>query len=211
MPKVITGCRECDFGKILFSNSKNKNIMWINRWTRSTTRWQLAQLEQVGKLRSKRIRIAYIGIFTSWIAKWRAVRLWPAPTPEVTLLNHCEHCSYHLGSSRCRSTASSEVYSFHTSKSRFTCTSTAWFSPLCWLATVLDPMLLGCFWHIQIHSSQWKKFHPFWWNQIHLYQLAPCKARSKTSSQLTARPDSLLPVKSPAPLTAYCQWGQILC
>ena len=94
MQKQITGWWTRDFGKIVLSNSRNKCIIWIYRWTRWTTPWQLTQFRQVERLQSNCTRINTTCVLTTWI-RTRTNDLEPLPTVYIYELTRLQLPSSH--------------------------------------------------------------------------------------------------------------------
>ena len=67
------------------------------------------------------------------------------------------------------------------------------------------PPLPACSQWRQMNCYQHNLFYPYQWSQINCYPLAPSNARYKTSCQLIANSDSLLPAK-PDPLPPAGCW-----
>jgi hypothetical protein len=85
----VIGCWKCYCGKILSTNSKNKSLVSIYRWTRWAIGWQSAQFRQVGILPLNCTQVDCSGLLTTQTANLATVRFGPGPGPEVTVRNHC--------------------------------------------------------------------------------------------------------------------------
>jgi len=81
MQRDNTGCRISNFDNILFSDCKNKSIIWIYRWTHWATCWQPAQLRQVVRFPSNFTWIDSLGMLKARNSKWGYVRFRPGPIP----------------------------------------------------------------------------------------------------------------------------------
>jgi len=121
---------------------------------------------------------------------------------------HCDKQSpihsFHLCSSKCRSSVSREAQSFPASEHRTTATSESRFTPTSdarSTANSLHPVKPDCQRgtsdHVRVErpsmSELWEQ------SQIHPYQLAPSKARSKSPCQCILYPTSRLPGKPHTP------------
>ena len=89
--KHIIGCWKRHFNIIQLTNSKNKSLIWIYRWTRWATHWRPAQFRRVGSLHLNRTRVDGSGLLTTRTANLAVVRFGPRPGPEVTVRNRCLH------------------------------------------------------------------------------------------------------------------------
>jgi len=87
--KHIIGCWKRHFNIIQLTNSKNKSLIWIYRWTRWATRWQPAQFRRVGSLPLNRTRVDGSVLLTTGTANLATVRFGAGLGPEVTVRNHC--------------------------------------------------------------------------------------------------------------------------
>jgi len=79
MQKPIIGCWKHDFDKILLTHCKNRNCIWIYRWTHWETRWQPPQFRRVGSWPSNRTRVGGLGLLTTWTANLKTVQFGPRP------------------------------------------------------------------------------------------------------------------------------------
>jgi len=79
------GIIQCNYGKILLTNSKTKSLIWIYGWTRWATCWQPAQFSKFGSLPSNHTRLDSWRLLTTMTANWATVWFGPGPGPEVTV------------------------------------------------------------------------------------------------------------------------------
>jgi len=91
MQKVIVGCWKCDSDKILVLYTKNKSIIWIDRWTHWTTRWQPAQFRRVMRCPWNHTWIDGSPVLTSRTANLEMGHFRPVPGPKGPVLNCCSH------------------------------------------------------------------------------------------------------------------------
>jgi len=105
MQQHIIGCWKRDFDKILLTNSKNKNLIWIYEWTRWVTRCQPTQCRWVASLPSNHTRVVGSGWLTTRTANLAIVQWSPGPGPKVKVRNSCSPYSQpRLGALLCHST-----------------------------------------------------------------------------------------------------------
>jgi hypothetical protein len=82
-------CWKCNFAMMLLTNSKNKTLIWMYRWTRWATCWQPVQFRCVGSLPSNRMQDNHSVLLTTQTANVATVMFGPGPGPEVTVRNGC--------------------------------------------------------------------------------------------------------------------------
>jgi hypothetical protein len=86
---MIAGCRIIAFDLALLSNTKQKRVIYIHKWTRWATRWWPTHFRRGGRLLSTDTRIDSSGVLTTLATNLAADRFQPEPRPEKTVRNRC--------------------------------------------------------------------------------------------------------------------------